>query len=243
MRNFRPNKKNEQMGMRGFAESWFVDPATGLMVPKSHSIDSNTIMLAAIEVFLQRLRTLAPIATTIQQLAVGTGTTAPTNADTALVSSFLAKDFDLWDDSGFLSTPRTTVAQTTFGTGEANAELAEVGVLFNDASLVSRVLFGQGTITGATQANPAVITSVAHGLIDNDRVLIEAVTGMTALNGIYYYVDVLTANTFALYTDTGLSVPIDSTGFSEYVSGGTWTKIKKKTSAVVLVVRYGYSIS
>ena len=38
-------------------------------------------------------------------------------------------------------------------------------------------------ITGATQANPCVITAVAHGFSSGDRVSISDVVGMTELNG------------------------------------------------------------
>ena len=72
------------------------------------------------------------------------------------------------------------------------------------------------TITAITQANPAVVTSTAHGLATGDVVNIAAVVGMTALNGQSYMIKNLTANTFEL-------VNCDSTGFTAYTSGGTAT--------------------
>ncbi len=229
--------------IRGVAASWLRDAKTGLILPGSYSEDRNTVMLEAMEVFLSRLRYIAPSALQIKQIAVGIGTTAVVNTDLSLVSSTLAKDIDSWDDSGFASVPRSTKAVLQFGTGEANAELAEVGALFDDGSLVSRVLFGQGSITGATKANPCVVTSAAHGLTDGDRVLIEAVGGMTALNGVYFYVDVLSSSTFALYSNAGLTSAVNSSAYGAYTSGGTWTKIKKKTSSAVFVVNYSYSLA
>ena len=72
-------------------------------------------------------------------------------------------------------------------------------------------------ITGATQANPVVVTAVAHGFENQDDVLISGVQGMTQLNGRYFTVSNATADTFEL---TG----INGTGFGAYTSGGTATK-------------------
>lgn len=76
-------------------------------------------------------------------------------------------------------------------------------------------------ITGITKANPAVITSVAHGLTTGDSVTIFAVgrngisggtPGMTAMNSATPVVaTVITADTF--------SVPINSTGFVTFTDG------------------------
>ena len=77
------------------------------------------------------------------------------------------------------------------------------------------------TITGATQANPVIITTAsAHNLIDSSYVNITGVVGMTELNGNNYYVDVLSSDSFALYSDSGLTAGVDGSGFTLYVSGG-----------------------
>jgi hypothetical protein len=79
------------------------------------------------------------------------------------------------------------------------------------------------SITAATQATPCVITtSTAHGLLDGACVDIASVGGMTQLNGNTYSVRVLSTTTLALYNELG--VPIDSTGFTTYTSGGTATQ-------------------
>ena len=77
------------------------------------------------------------------------------------------------------------------------------------------------TITGATQADPVVITtSASHGFVDGTEIQITDVVGMTNLNGNTYYVDVLTSTTFALYSDVNLSSSVDGSGFSAYSSDG-----------------------
>lgn len=81
------------------------------------------------------------------------------------------------------------------------------------------------TITGITRANPAVVTSVAHGYTTGDEVFINDVNGMTQLNGKSYVVTVLTADTYSLATADGWGTPINSTGFTAYVSGGTSSKV------------------
>ena len=79
-------------------------------------------------------------------------------------------------------------------------------------------------ITGATQANPVVITAVAHGLENGDKVTLADVTGMTEINGIEYTVANKADDTFEL---SG----IDGTGFTAYVSGGSiWVSITSITT-------------
>lgn len=76
-----------------------------------------------------------------------------------------------------------------------------------------------GSITAATQANPVVVTSAAHGLANGQKVHITGVAGMTQLNNLTYIVANQAANTFEL---TG----INGTGFGAYTSGGVWNLIR-----------------
>jgi|TARA_B110000914_G_C15518926_1_gene475585 hypothetical protein len=72
-------------------------------------------------------------------------------------------------------------------------------------------------ITGATAANPVVITSSNHGLANGTKVSISKVVGMVELNIETAYTVASTAtNTFAL---TG----IDGGAFTGYTSGGVVT--------------------
>jgi hypothetical protein len=89
-----------------------------------------------------------------------------------------------------------------------------------------------GTVTGATQANPCVITSVAHGLQTGDRVSFAGVGGMTQLNGNAYVVTRVSADTFSL---SSLVATTNSTGFGAFTSGGTWTSVQGEYNNVFRV--------
>jgi hypothetical protein len=70
------------------------------------------------------------------------------------------------------------------------------------------------TITGATNASPIVITSVAHALSTGQSFVVADVVGNTAANGTWY-IEVLSDDTFSL---------LGSEGNADYVSGGTATR-------------------
>lgn len=85
------------------------------------------------------------------------------------------------------------------------------------------VLEAGTAITGATNANPGVITDVAHGYVTGDWVFITGVGGMTQLNGNYYIVVKTGANTYTLTDLNG--VAINTTGFGAYTAGGTAQRV------------------
>jgi len=98
------------------------------------------------------------------------------------------------------------------------------------------------TITGITQANPAVVTtSVAHGLSNSDFVTINDVVGMIEINGLQFYVDTdgsgsaggtYTTSEFALYTDSALTTTYDSTTNTAYSSAGEAVRAANATGIV-----------
>ncbi len=71
-------------------------------------------------------------------------------------------------------------------------------------------------ISGATQANPCVIQASTSDLVNGNQVIISGVVGMTQLNGNTYTITVIDPTHFSLNG-------IDSTGFSAYISGGTFS--------------------
>lgn len=79
------------------------------------------------------------------------------------------------------------------------------------------------TITNATQADPVVVTSTAHGYSNGDEIEINSVVGMTELNDKRYLVSNVTANTFELQDKDGTD--IDGTGYTAYTSGGIAKKV------------------
>jgi len=73
------------------------------------------------------------------------------------------------------------------------------------------------SIENVTKANPAVVTTTEDNFFtEGSRVTITNAQGMTELNGNSYYANVLTSNTFSLYSDSGLSTPVDSSAYSAY---------------------------
>jgi hypothetical protein len=83
-----------------------------------------------------------------------------------------------------------------------------------------------GTISGATNASPILVTSTAHGLSDGDTVMVEDGLGNLGMNGTWY-VDAVDANTFRLYEayDSGTTTfSRPSVGTGVYKGGASWTK-------------------
>ena len=70
------------------------------------------------------------------------------------------------------------------------------------------------TITGISKANPAVVTSTAHGLTEGQVLKIASVAGMTEINNKVGIVRNPAANTFEL-------AGVDSSAFTTYTSGGS----------------------
>lgn len=186
---------------------------------------------------------------TLSYIGVGTGFTAPTIADTALENELARNEIASWTNTGLASNPHVIVANTSFAADEAIGSLTEAA-LFNastGAPMFARGLFGYGAITGATQADPCVLTVVAHGLTDGTLIYIGDVEGMTDLNGNTYYVQSLTDDTVALYSDAALTTSIDSSGYDAFVlaspNAATWHIVKVKTDEDVLAVSYELSMT
>lgn len=83
-------------------------------------------------------------------------------------------------------------------------------------------------ITGATNANPIVVTSVAHGFSNGDKVTISGVLGNTAANGTFLVAGAA-ADTFQLTTLAGVNVA----GNGAYTSGGKLTSGTNSAEGVI----------
>lgn len=89
------------------------------------------------------------------------------------------------------------------------------------------------TISGATKANPLVITDTAHGYNNGDWVYISGMAGMTELNGLTWIVTNKTTNTYHLTDLFGNTV--NSTAFGTYTSGGSAARVYTAVSPYAAV--------
>ena len=87
------------------------------------------------------------------------------------------------------------------------------------------------TVTGATNADPCVVTAVAHGYADGQQIVLNSLGGITELNGGAFIVDNPAADTFELVNQ-------DSTGYGTYTSGGTADSVWKDLSTGSASVSY-----
>ena len=85
------------------------------------------------------------------------------------------------------------------------------------------ILESDVTISGATQADPVVITATGHSYDNGDEIEISGVVGMTELNGKRFRVANKTTNTFEITDVDGND--IDGTGFTAYTSGGNANRV------------------
>lgn len=79
------------------------------------------------------------------------------------------------------------------------------------------ISISKAAITGATNANPCVITAPSHGFSNGDLIFISNVSGMTQINDIPAFVTYINANSF--------SIDYDETSASTYTSGGIASKV------------------
>ena len=86
-----------------------------------------------------------------------------------------------------------------------------------------QILESDVTISGATQANPVVITATGHSYDNGDEISITSVAGMTELNNKRYLVANKTTNTFEITDVDGTN--INGTGFTAYTSGGVANRV------------------
>lgn len=146
-----------------------------------------------------------------------------------LYTSNVAPAFSSTASSATISIDDPNVANvTTYETVEFLTPVTIGGVVLSGAYAISLVLGttnyqivaqasatqtrSNATITGATQANPCVITA-ANNFANGDLVYITGVAGMTQLNGNLYTISGVSGAGFTL---TG----INSTGYGAYTSGG-----------------------
>ena len=83
--------------------------------------------------------------------------------------------------------------------------------------------YQQGSIASITQSAICTVTTVVnHGLVNNNIVVIENVSGMTEVNDTFYYIKVTGPRTFELFEDKDLQVPVNSSGYTLYAGQGNF---------------------
>jgi len=80
---------------------------------------------------------------------------------------------------------------------------------------------GPKTITAITKANPGMVTAVAHGFSNGDRIWIAGVVGMTEVNNLAFTIAGVTADTF--------TIGVNTTAYTTYGSAGAATKYSLQT--------------
>lgn len=110
-----------------------------------------------------------------------------------------------------------------FGSDQSDCYFVDCGKTTDHGSKVA--------ISGATNADPIVITSSGHGFSNDDKVKITEVGGMTEINYKVYTVKNKTADTFELYDEAG-TMSIDGSTYGTYTSGGYAQKVTKTVSGL-----------
>jgi hypothetical protein len=139
----------------------------------------------------------------------------------------------LWDSRSANLVGATTQNRTLAGffmAGVAEAHIdGLVHILGTDSAKHTPSVFQSNdaakTISAVTKANPAVVTSTAHGYTTGTQILIHSASGMTQLNGRVFTITVTDANTYSLDG-------VDSTSYGTYsgTTGRSQLVIKKKIS-------------
>ena len=104
----------------------------------------------------------------------------------------------------------------------AEAEIAQSKLNLNLASSRTSDVLGGRTVNTIVLNSPIqVTTSTNHDLNDGESVTFSGVGGTVELNGNTYFVDVTSPTQFNLFTNSGLTTPVDGTvGFTAFGAGG-----------------------
>lgn len=133
-----------------------------------------------------------------------------------------------WQSDGYSNAGKTGSAGYGGGAGNIfaksthngqNCGVADLCGNMWEVSLGMTCIASAKTISGATQANPCVVTATGHGYATGDMIQIDSVVGMTQLNGRLYTITKVDDNSFSLDG-------INATGFTAYSSAGTATRGK-----------------
>jgi hypothetical protein len=109
----------------------------------------------------------------------------------------------------------------------------------------SPILEAATIISGVTLANPGVIIDNAHGYSTGDWIFISGIGGTTQLNGNYYIVQKINANSYSLTDLFGAAV--NTTTFGAFTSNGSaqrvYTLASPFAAADLALVKYTQSVN
>ena len=145
--------------LRGCIELQLRDINTGDIVEQRRE---NTVVTAGRRWVLSRMKSTSPAAETISYIGVGTDATAPTTANTGLLSEITRIAIASFTTTGLDSNPPSWRAECQFADTQANTTLGEAA-LFNSSSagtLLSRVTFG--TISKTTANTLSVSYTISN---------------------------------------------------------------------------------
>ena len=138
-------------------------------------------------------------------------------------SAFAAANYSLEDRAaGFLFNNKTWASKLVLASGTiARTRSPQRGehiwaVRYHGGYYLPSFSNLTAAITGATQADPVVITASSHSRATGDQVRITGIVGMTELNGQDFVITVINANSYSLDGE-------DGTSHTAYGSAGTWT--------------------
>lgn len=122
-----------------------------------------------------------------------------------------------------------------------NITITELYLPIINPQIVDGAYAAESGVTGTTvlisnisRSDPCIITtSTPHGLSNGDEIIISGIVGTTELNGNNFYVSIQDATNFGISEFSDLSVLVDSTNFTTYVSGGSVTKENGILSALI----------
>lgn len=112
----------------------------------------------------------------------------------------------------------TCPESTNLGLTPANVNLQQINQIYEDTTS------GVATITGATRANPCVLTANNTFKV-GQLIFINNVTGMVQLNEKSYSITAVTGTT--------ITINVDSTNFDTYISGGIATLFSSNNQAQI----------
>lgn len=221
----------QAMGIYGRIRVWKRCAITGLLLEYG---ESRNVTLDAGRFQMLKSMTIghADVAAVINRMTVGTGLSAPATTDTALQTTLDTEPLDsTTEDAG---PPPEMSYHRLFLADEANGHLTEFGLLFSNDVLLNRGNLNRGDVTGATAANPVVIT-YANELkdpVNGETVHIFGVGGMTQINDRDFVIANVNigSKTFELSGENG-------TGHSAFTTNGTFVRKIIKTGADVAQIR------